>query len=149
MTAGDRLIIFVVLAFALVSGRRVAAYLFQKGMPAGTAVVWFENKMFGEFDLSGDRIITVRQGVRLQIKDRTVKVFANDCPQKSCIHQGDITSPGGKIICLPNKLLVELKPGRPVASRPVGTSVRPGGTANPETTPKIDGRNSKIDGLSY
>ena len=42
------------------------------------------------------------------IKDGVVHMEDADCPDKLCIKQGQIDSNGQKIVCLPNKTIVEV-----------------------------------------
>ncbi len=45
------------------------------------------------------------------IQDGEVWVDEASCPDKICIHQGHISSDGQMIICLPNRMIVEIKSG--------------------------------------
>ena len=40
-----------------------------------------------------------------------VRVIEADCPDKLDILQGDITRPGQVIVCLPNRMIIEIKGG--------------------------------------
>lgn len=43
------------------------------------------------------------------IKDKKVYMLNADCPDKYCVKQGSIVANGSSIVCLPNKLTVEIK----------------------------------------
>ncbi|MCR8746309.1 NusG domain II-containing protein [Romboutsia lituseburensis] len=43
------------------------------------------------------------------IKDNTIKVISADCKDDLCIKQGEISKVGENIICLPHKLIIEIK----------------------------------------
>jgi hypothetical protein len=45
----------------------------------------------------------------IQIKDGKVHVLDADCPDKVCIKDGYISEPGQILVCLPNKVVVEVK----------------------------------------
>lgn len=71
-------------------------------------VVWYKGKEFGKFSLMTDRIITVDEKISIQVKNSKVRVIENTCPNKICIAQGYISKSGSVIVCIPNKLLVEI-----------------------------------------
>lgn len=44
----------------------------------------------------------------IEIHNQAVHVLEADCPDQLCVHQGDIDKDGHMLICLPNRLLVEI-----------------------------------------
>ena len=44
----------------------------------------------------------------MQIKDGKVTMKEADCPDKLCVHQKAISTKGGTIVCLPNKVVLEI-----------------------------------------
>lgn len=48
-----------------------------------------------------------------QIKDRTVRMVAADCGDKTCINTGGITRTGESIVCLPHRLVLQIVPAEP------------------------------------
>lgn len=40
-----------------------------------------------------------------------VKMHDSDCKDKLCIKMGEITTKGESIVCLPNRLVIEIEPG--------------------------------------
>ena len=55
----------------------------------------------GEYALNGGTNILVIEGGRAYMKDA-------DCPDKLCIHQGKKSRDGERIVCLPNRVMVEI-----------------------------------------
>lgn len=45
----------------------------------------------------------------IEIKDGKVHILDADCPDKVCIKDGYISEPGQILVCLPNKVVVEVK----------------------------------------
>ncbi|MGM0378178.1 MAG: NusG domain II-containing protein [Bacillota bacterium] len=43
------------------------------------------------------------------IKDSKVRIIKSDCKNQTCIKDGEITKVNDILVCLPNKLLVEIK----------------------------------------
>lgn len=44
----------------------------------------------------------------LTIEDGRARMTDADCPDQLCIHQGAISTAGGTIVCLPNKVVAEI-----------------------------------------
>ena len=63
------------------------------------------------YPLSQDRIVEVEGPLGktlVRIKDATVKVIDSPCPDKLCIHMGEIQRAGNWIACLPNQVFVRI-----------------------------------------
>ena len=43
------------------------------------------------------------------VKDESVGITEADCPDKICISEGFVSKPGATVVCLPHKVLVEVK----------------------------------------
>jgi hypothetical protein len=62
--------------------------------------------------LSTDKIITVRNGDDfniVEIKDKKVKIIDSSCDNKYCVKHGYISTNKASIVCLPNRVSVEIK----------------------------------------
>ena len=55
---------------------------------------------------------------KIEIKGDSIAIIDADCNDKLCLELGHITEPGKSIICLPHKLMVEIK-GRTGSSSPL------------------------------
>lgn len=55
----------------------------------------------GEYPLSGGTNLLVIQDGKAFVKDAT-------CPDKLCINQGKISRTGERIVCLPNRVMIEI-----------------------------------------
>ncbi|MCR5357438.1 MAG: NusG domain II-containing protein [Lachnospiraceae bacterium] len=77
------------------------------------AYVYVDGKLFGEYPLNKDCEIQVTGydgGTNiLVIKDNTARIKEASCPDKLCMHQGKISINGQSLICLPNRVVVEIK----------------------------------------
>jgi len=105
MTLGDKVVIFLATicgVFLLFSG------VYSKTQAGVYATVWFNGEKFGDFSLSKNQIIQVKNGIKLEIKNKKIRVLENTCSQKLCIHQGWVSNPGATIICIPNKLVINV-----------------------------------------
>ncbi len=60
--------------------------------------------------LDKDQEIIILNGEMLiEIKEGRIRVRESDCPRKICVNTGWIKTPGQVIVCVPNKVLVEIK----------------------------------------
>ncbi|WP_297712971.1 NusG domain II-containing protein [Clostridium sp.] len=72
-------------------------------------------KVYSKIPLSahkGEEIIDINidgHENKIMIKDDTIKMIDADCPDSLCIYQGKISRVGQSLVCLPNKVMVEIK----------------------------------------
>jgi len=45
----------------------------------------------------------------VEVKDNAIGMIDSDCPDKDCVHIGFISRPGQPIVCLPHKIIIEIK----------------------------------------
>jgi hypothetical protein len=60
------------------------------------------------YDLNTDRTIRFGGKITVEIKGGKVRVGESDCPSKTCVARGEISSAGETIVCLPNDLVVRI-----------------------------------------
>ena len=77
---------------------------------AGDCVRVYSNGEFiGEYSLSEDGEYSLNGGTNvLIIENGNAYMSHADCPDHLCIKQGDISRTGEKIVCLPNRLSIEV-----------------------------------------
>ena len=79
------------------------------------AVIQVDGKIYKEVPLSGHQgtetiPIKTDHGYNLVVvKDDTIGIVEADCPDKICISEGFISRPGATVVCLPHKILIEVK----------------------------------------
>jgi hypothetical protein len=110
---GDWILIIVILLGA------VFLFGMQVRIPAGSnyAIVTQYGAVIKEFKCAQDEIInlTLQSGnMRLEVNDGGVRVTDAHCPEQVCVHSGWIRKPGQTIICVPNRVVIELKGSQPV-----------------------------------
>jgi len=103
----------IILACVLVIAGLASSYLLSFGKPAGSEVViTCGGEKFASYSLHEDREVTVKQNGHLNkvtIKDSTVSMNFSDCSGQDCVHQHSISKSGESIICLPNKVVIQIK----------------------------------------
>ncbi|MBI2441790.1 MAG: NusG domain II-containing protein [Lentisphaerae bacterium] len=78
---------------------------------AAKALVYHDRVLWREIDLSSDRVysgIAGRPGMDLEVRRSRVRIVKADCPRQLCRHSGWLSRPGQSVVCLPNRLLIEL-----------------------------------------
>ena len=74
------------------------------------AVVTVDGEAFGEYDLSHDAEYILNGGTNiLTVKDGKAYISYANCSNQLCVNQGKIFESGERIVCLPNKIMVEIK----------------------------------------
>lgn len=79
------------------------------------AVITIDGKVYKTLDLNKDTTLTIREDNggynTLQIKNGVVDMIDANCPDKICEKHKNIHYNGETIVCLPHKLVVEIKGG--------------------------------------
>lgn len=79
------------------------------------AVITVEGKVYKTIPLSehrGEEKINVKTkyGYNIvDVKNQSVSIIDADCKDKICIKEGAISKPGQNIVCLPHKVMIEVK----------------------------------------
>lgn len=79
------------------------------------AVVTVQGEEYATIMLTGhkgteEKLVKTELGMNLlQIVDEKVMMFEADCPDQVCVYQGAASKPGDTIVCLPHKVVVEIK----------------------------------------
>lgn len=75
----------------------------------GEVIIKVDGKDYGTYPLNEDKTIDIDEHNKVIIKEGVVYMEDANCPDKLCIKQGKIDSNGQKIVCLPNKTVVEIR----------------------------------------
>lgn len=106
---GDSLIVLAVLVLALAGA--VLAGIKRMDVPQ---YVWIElqGKPYGIYRLTQNQEITIETAYgtnKIKIENGVVTMTEADCPDKYCVAHRPIRKNGETIVCLPHKLVIELK----------------------------------------
>lgn len=78
---------------------------------ANKAYVYYENELILTIDLNNDKTYEVDGElgkVKIEVLNRQIRVVEENSPRHLCSKQGFISNSGQSIICLPNKIIIEL-----------------------------------------
>lgn len=79
------------------------------GKGANCVTVKVDGRIEGVYSLAEDQKIEINNGSNiLQIKNGEADMIEADCPDKLCVHQKPVSKNHENIICLPNKVVVEV-----------------------------------------
>ena len=106
----DIVLFFILLAFGI--GLSVLSYA---GASTGEkAVVTVDGELYGTYSLSEDREIEIKQDDainKITIKDGSVQMSYSTCKNQVCVKDGAINKTNQSIVCLPNKVMVQITGG--------------------------------------
>lgn len=75
-----------------------------------TAVVSLDGEAVRVIDLENAENEIFQVGsVTVEVKDGSISVVGSDCPDKTCVRTGAISKSGEAVVCVPNKVAVEIK----------------------------------------
>lgn len=72
------------------------------------AVVEIDGEHYGTYELGRDGKIEIGSGNCIAIEDGKVWMLRADCPDQLCVRQGKISRDGEMIVCLPNRVTVQV-----------------------------------------
>lgn len=92
-----------------VTGLAFLMHEFIGGKGAGSVTIKVNGKIEGVYPLSEDKEIKINGGTNiLVIKNQQADIVEADCPDKLCVNQKPISKNKESLICLPNKVVVEV-----------------------------------------
>lgn len=99
----------VILAVLLAAGVLFVVSLLPKEAGAYLSVTSDAGEM--HYLLSEDQSFTVQSGghtLSVVIEDQKAYVASSSCPDKTCLHQGKISSAGETVICVPSGVVLKI-----------------------------------------
>jgi hypothetical protein len=77
------------------------------------AYIYRDNRLLGAYQLDRDQTILVGDNARpdmtIEIRNGAIRVAQSDCPKGICKRAGWVRTPGRSIMCVPNRVLIELQ----------------------------------------
>lgn len=103
----DWLLILIILC---VAGLTVLAHTYIGGRGADKVVVKVDGVIQGTYSLSEDGRIEINDGTNvIEISNGKADMIEADCPDQLCVNQKAVSRNHENIICLPNKVVVEVE----------------------------------------
>lgn len=101
----DWILIGIIVAIALLS---IFMHQLLQGTGSGKVVIKVDGAIEGVFDLGDDQKITINDSNVVVINNGKATMIEADCPDQLCVKQKAISKNHESIICLPNKVVVEI-----------------------------------------
>ena len=105
----------IILAIIMIILGLIVSYTLATGNDAGDTVnIKVNGEMYAYYSLSDDQTVDVEQNGhinKITIKDGTVQMAYSDCKNQICVNDGQISKTNQSIVCLPNKVMVEITGG--------------------------------------
>lgn len=101
----------VLIALLIVAALILSMVLFLNKTDGAKVTVKVNNELIGTYSLNEDMTLKIGDNNSyniLVIKDNTAKITEATCPDKLCVNQKAISYDSESIICLPNKVVVEI-----------------------------------------
>lgn len=102
------IVLFVILVAA---GLGLSAWSAAAGGAGQKAVVTVDGRLYGTYSLSQNQTIEIKQNNhinKITIKDGAVQMSYSDCHNQVCVNDGKVSQTNESIVCLPNKVMVEI-----------------------------------------
>ncbi len=78
---------------------------------------------YGTYSLEKEQTIKIQDTNVCEIKDGKVTMISAQCPDQLCRKQGPVFRPGETIVCLPNKVVLEIKGSGETETNPLDATV--------------------------
>ncbi len=111
ITKPDLLLLGVLLVIGIAG---LAAVYLWTGKGGAAVRITVDGSLYGTYQLAQSQSIAIQSADGavtnvLRIADGNAKMVQADCPDKRCMHQKAIARQGETIVCLPNKIVVEIE----------------------------------------
>ena len=108
MKKNDWILVAVILVLA---GIGFLIYTSSGKQTAGIVEVTVDVELFGTYSLRKEHEIKINDTNHLVIKDSQADMIEADCPDQICVDHMSISKNKETIVCLPNKVIVEIVGG--------------------------------------
>ncbi|MBN7773199.1 NusG domain II-containing protein [Clostridium aminobutyricum] len=103
----------IILAIVFIILGLCASYVAGFGSHQGsTVLITVDGKEYGSYALNKNKTVTVKNGIHTNvvvIKNGSVSMDSSDCKNQICVHAGAISNSSQSIICLPNRVVVQIE----------------------------------------
>lgn len=105
----DIILFFLILVF----GTGISWWSLSTNTGGDKAIVTVDGQLYGTYSLLQDQTIEVVQENGhtnyITIKDGKVSMTFSNCKNQVCVNSGAISQTKDSIVCLPNKVMIEIK----------------------------------------
>ena len=110
MTRLERLSILLIVSLSVGAILWMGRNSDHPGQTATTAVVFKDGQPITELNLLQNKVFTLPSNeMEIEVNAGRVRVARSNCPKQICVRSGWIKEPGEVIVCVPNKVLIEIR----------------------------------------
>jgi len=105
LTLGDKILIFILVLSGFFSFFLVKLFTY----PGNFALISIQGEQKFRKNLNEDGMFILKGPIgdtKAEVSHGAIRVVDSDCPQKLCVHQGEIKYVGEIIVCVPNKITI-------------------------------------------
>ncbi len=99
------------LTIIIMSGIGFVLFFYLGTASAGLVKITVDGEIYGTYSLETNQEIKINHTNRLVIKDGNADMTDADCPDHICVNHMPISKNKETIVCLPNKVIVEIVGG--------------------------------------
>ena len=85
----------------------------RAGHDQSVAYIYRDNRLLGVYQLDRPQVVVVgdkdRTDMKIEIRAGAIRVAESNCPRGVCKQAGWVRTPGRSIVCVPNRVVIELK----------------------------------------
>ena len=104
----------LVIAILILAGVGFFIYTSLGRQTAGIVKITVEGELFGTYSLEKEQEIKINDTNYLMIKEGQADMIEADCPDQICVEHISISKNKETIVCLPNKVIVEIVGGEDI-----------------------------------
>lgn len=101
----------LVAAVFLLAGILWAVTVFLQEEDGSTLCISVDNEIYGSYSLLEDQEITIGETNVCKIENGEAFMISGQCPDQVCVHSHPISKKGETIICMPNRVVLEITEG--------------------------------------
>lgn len=110
VTQSEILLIAAVLLFSIAAILWTRSGDSKSDRHGSMVAVHHQGKLMQRVGLEKDTIVVLPHGeMKIELKDSRVRVAWSNCPNQLCVNTGWIRTAGETIVCVPNKVLIEIE----------------------------------------
>ena len=103
--------ILLAIGIILIAGAFLLMFWKIGSLDVGNVTVTMNGELVGTYSLKKDQEIPIGETNYLVIEDGQADMIKADCPDQICVNHKPISRNGETIVCLPNKVIVEVVGG--------------------------------------
>lgn len=106
LKTGDLVLVFALGVLTLVSWG-----LLHQRESGSRVLIYQDGKETSDLSLNSNRTIQAKGPLGIsviQVRNGKVRMLTSPCPQQICVHMGWISKPHSSVVCVPNRVMIQI-----------------------------------------